>query len=121
MKLQAWVRLMWDRSAAVALIGIGALAILLGWIGASGEGLPAKQVPYVISGGIGGVFVLGLAALFWLSSDLRDEWTRLGRIEDAIHELKGQGEARTGPGAVPTEAPGTDTKAQRLKRVVSEA
>jgi hypothetical protein len=87
MKLGTWLRLGWDRTAALTLIALGAIALVLGWVGVSGEAFPAKQLPYVVSGGIAGVFILGLGALFWLSGDLRDEWTKLDRIEDALNRL----------------------------------
>jgi hypothetical protein len=85
--LAKWLRVSWDRAAAVTLVAAGAVALLLGWIGMSGEAFPALQLPYLISGGITGVFVLGLGALCWLSADLRDEWTKLDRIEEALNRL----------------------------------
>jgi hypothetical protein len=91
MELGRWLRLAWDRTAALALITAGAVALVLGWIGVSGEAFPAKQLPYLISGGIAGVFILGLGALCWLSADLRDEWTKLDRIEDALNRLADTG------------------------------
>ncbi|HKN89404.1 MAG TPA: hypothetical protein VJ622_03915 [Acidimicrobiia bacterium] len=91
MELGRWLRLAWDRAAAVALIVAGAVALVLGWVGVSGEAFPAKQLPYLISGGIAGVFILGLGALCWLSADLRDEWTKLDRIEDALNRLADTG------------------------------
>lgn len=91
MELGRWLRLAWDRAAAVVLIVLGAAALVLGWIGVSGEAFPAKQLPYLISGGIAGVFILGLGALFWLSADLRDEWTKLDRIEAALNRLADTG------------------------------
>lgn len=91
MELGRWLRLAWDRAAALALIAAGAVALILGWVGVSGEAFPAKQLPYLISGGIAGVFILGLGALCWLSADLRDEWTKLDRIEDALNRLADTG------------------------------
>ena len=89
MELGKWVRLAWDRVAALALIAVGAVVLVVGWIGVSGEVYPAKQLPFMMSGGVGGVFLLGVGALFWLSSDLRDEWTKLDRIEEALVRLAG--------------------------------
>jgi hypothetical protein len=91
MELGRWLRLAWDRAAALAFIAGGVVALILGWIGVSGEAFPAKQLPYLISGGIAGVFILGLGALCWLSADLRDEWTKLDRIEDALNRLADTG------------------------------
>ncbi|HEY0400323.1 MAG TPA: hypothetical protein VGF00_18125 [Acidimicrobiia bacterium] len=91
MKLGNWMRLAWDRAAAVILIGAGAVALVLGYVGVSGEAFPAKQLPYLISGGIAGVFILGVGALCWLSADMRDEWTKLDRIEGALNRLADTG------------------------------
>ena len=89
MELGKWIRLAGDRAAAVAMLGLGVIVIVAGWIGVSGEAYPAKQLPFIISGGIGGMCLLGLGALFWLSSDLRDEWTALDRIQEALSDLAG--------------------------------
>lgn len=89
MELGKWLRVAWDRAAALAVIVIGAMVVLVGWLGVSGEAYPAKQLPFIMSGGVGGMFLLGVGALFWLSSDLRDEWTKLDRIEEALVRLAG--------------------------------
>ena len=81
MNLSQWVRGQWDRVAAWILIAIGGLAIVLGWLGVRDEALTQKQIPYVISGGIGGLFLLAVGAMLWLSADLRDEWRKLDAIE----------------------------------------
>ena len=89
MELGKWIRLAGDRAAAVALIAFGVIVIVVGWMGVSGQAYPAKQLPFIISGGIGGMCILGLGGLFWLSSDLRDEWTALDRIQEALSNLAG--------------------------------
>jgi hypothetical protein len=76
-----WARTQWDRVSAWCLIGFGGIAIMLGWNGVSSEPLTAQQVPYIVSGGIGGLFLLGVGAMLWLSADLRDEWRKLDAIE----------------------------------------
>lgn len=80
MKLGMFVRKQWDRTLGGGLFLIGGLALLLGWLGVAGEALTARQIPYVISGGLGGLFLLGLGAVFWLSADMRDEWRQLDAI-----------------------------------------
>jgi hypothetical protein len=76
----SWVRTQWDRAAAVAALLIGVVSLLLGWIGVSGTSYVAKQIPYVVSGALFGVFMIGIAAAIWLSADLRDEWRELRGI-----------------------------------------
>jgi hypothetical protein len=81
MNFLRWARTQWDRVAGVIIVAIGAIAIIAGWHGVSREGLTAQQIPYVISGGIGGLFLLGVGGILWLSADLRDEWRKLDAIE----------------------------------------
>ena len=89
MEFLSWVRDQWDRVGAVVLVVIGALALLLGWIGISDAVLPSEQLPYLLSGGLVGVFLLGLGTTLWLSADLRDEWRKLDRLEELV---RGQAE-----------------------------
>ena len=84
MNLKRWLRTQWDRAAAWALIAIGAIALVIGWVGASNTPFPAEQIPYVLSGGIGGALLVGLGAALLLSADARDEWQKLDRIEQAL-------------------------------------
>lgn len=86
MDVGKWLRLQWDRVLAWAFVAVGAAAIIAGWVGVSGSAYAAGQLPYIISGGIGGIFLLGVGATLWLSADLRDEWRKLDCIEDALRE-----------------------------------
>lgn len=74
----------WDRSAAVAAVLIGLISLLLGWIGVSGTEYLAEQMSFVASGGLFGIFFLGLGAALWISADLRDEWRKLDSVEIAL-------------------------------------
>jgi hypothetical protein len=84
MEIGKWLRLEWDRALAFVLVAAGVAALVVGWVGVSGHAYAAAQLPYIISGGIGGIFLLGVGATLWLSADLRDEWRKLDRIEEAI-------------------------------------
>jgi hypothetical protein len=87
MDMKVVLHVFWDRVAAWLLIGAGALLLLLGWLGASGTPYVEAQIPYVISGGLTGLGLIGLGATLWLSSDLRDEWHRLRALEEAVGSL----------------------------------
>jgi hypothetical protein len=82
MNLLRWIRVQWDRATAWTCVLAGAVALILGWHGVATEKLTAQQMPYLVSGGIGGLFLLGLGGILWLSADLRDEWRKLDDLEE---------------------------------------
>ncbi len=67
--------------------GCGALLVIVGYIGVSGESIVAKQLPYLISGGIGGVLLAILGGYFLGIEELRRDGGRLDRMEQQIEEL----------------------------------
>jgi hypothetical protein len=52
---------------AAALVVGGAIAIVVGWYGVSGTSQVWEQMPYFISGGIGGALLLALGLVTWTS------------------------------------------------------
>ena len=95
------------------LLGVGALIILIGWIGVSGTPVVAKQIPYVVSGGIGGVLLAILGAYFLGTDELRKDSGRLDRLERMVDELHETLLAHPDAPARSTqaEAPGTNGQA----------
>lgn len=69
------------------LLAISALVILIGWIGVSGTPVVAKQIPYVVSGGIFGVFLAIFGAYFLGTEELRKDSGRLDKLERMVDEL----------------------------------
>ncbi len=76
----------WDRVAAIVLTIAGVVCLISGYLGVSDSSILAEQTRFIVSGGIGGIFLLGLGATLWISADLRDEWRKLDRIEHALAE-----------------------------------
>jgi hypothetical protein len=75
-----------SRVAAWLCVAGGAVALLLGYIGLYDALDTGEQLAYLVSGGIFGLFLLGLAAMLWLSSDLQDEWRKLDAVERHLQE-----------------------------------
>ena len=86
MRLGRLLRIQWDRAGAVLCVVGGAIALFIGWLGVSGTLDTGKQLPYVVSGAMVGLFLLGIGALLWLSADLRDEWRKLDAIERHLQD-----------------------------------
>jgi hypothetical protein len=80
MELMNLLRTQWDRATAILCAIGGLVSLLLGWIGTSGTAHVAAQLPYLVSNGLTGIFLLGVAAVLWISADLRDEWRELRRV-----------------------------------------
>jgi hypothetical protein len=91
--IKQWARLESDRLAGWVSVAVGLLALLLGWIGTSGSKYAAQQLPYILTGGIGGVFGLGLGATLLLSADLRDEWRKLDKIHEELRHVREHADA----------------------------
>ncbi len=96
MDLVKLLRHQWDRVGAWVLVAAGGLCLIVGWWGASRQAYPAEQIPYAISGGIGGLFLLGLAAMLWCSADQRDEWRKLDDLERKLDTALAPGVAAAG-------------------------
>lgn len=70
-----------------ALYGFGALFVFIGYLGISDESVVAKQLPFLISGGIGGILLAILGAYFLSIEELRRDGGRLDRMEQRIEDL----------------------------------
>ncbi|HEY2832937.1 MAG TPA: hypothetical protein VGJ14_10980 [Sporichthyaceae bacterium] len=77
----------WDRAAALACLAAGVIALIVGYHGVAHTKYVPDALAYLISGGLGGVFLLGVGALLYSSADMHDEWRKLDRIEAAILRL----------------------------------
>jgi hypothetical protein len=95
-KLQL-LKLFWDRAAAVLCVVVAVVVLVSGWISLSAEAEAGDQIPYIMSGGIGGLFLLVIGATLWVSSDLRDEWRKLDALDQSVRQLSQEAEVITLP------------------------
>lgn len=84
--MKAWILLQaqWDRALGIVLIAVGGIGLLLGYRGVSEAVFVGQQLAYVVSGGLGGLFLGAVGVSLLVSADLHDEWRKLDRIEAAI-------------------------------------
>ena len=78
------LRAEWDRAAGLACIAAGAVTLFLGYQGVADSTFVSVQLPYVVSGGFGGLFLCAIGVGLLVMADLHDEWRKLDRIEAAI-------------------------------------
>jgi hypothetical protein len=69
------------------LVAVGAVMIIVGYVGVANEVLVAKQLPYLVSGGILGVAVVVVGVMFLGTEQIRRDSGRLDRLERMVEEL----------------------------------
>jgi hypothetical protein len=69
------------------LVGLGFIFVLVGYLGISREALVAKQLPYLISGGIGGIALVGFGAMLVGTEDLKRTHERIDHLERLVDDL----------------------------------
>ena len=82
------VRGRWRALLAWTALAAGAISLVAGWFAVSGQTLAAKQLPYLISGGLGGLGFIAAGVGLLIAEDLRQERTRSGRLEAEILEVR---------------------------------
>ena len=78
----------WRLVLGWASIAAGAIVLLIGWLGVSAQTLVAKQLPYLVSGGLGGLVLVGIGVGLLVAEDLREERSRVGRLEAEMLEVR---------------------------------
>ena len=66
----------------------GGLAILVAWYQVRDLPEVFLQMPYLISGGVGGAALIGLGAALLITQDFRDDKQRLTELERKISEME---------------------------------
>ena len=69
------------------LAALGVIALVIAWAGVSGEIFVARQVPYVVSGGLGGIALIVLAGVLLGTHDLYGYAARLDRVEQKVDDI----------------------------------
>ena len=88
-------------------VALGLVLLLAAYLGVSREVLVAKQIPYLVSGGLFGLAAVTLGSRLLLIEDLRRDAGRLDRLERAVTDLHDALLSRA-------DAPHPDVAAQRV-------
>ncbi len=76
------------RVGAGGLTGLGVVVVLLGYLGVRDEASVELQIPYLMSGGLGGLALVGLGALCLIQLQMRQQAQRMARLTDELDEWK---------------------------------
>src|SRR5437763_15838487 len=78
------------RALAAALTVAGIVVVLIGYLGVRNQSHVELQLPYLISGGVGGLVLLGLGALVLIQYQMRVQARRFTELTDSLDEWKAQ-------------------------------
>jgi hypothetical protein len=85
--LTRFLRAEWDRLAGYACLLAGAVALVFGFAGVRNAADVVDEISYLVTGGIGAVFLLGVGATLLLSADLHDDFRKLHRVEEKLDHI----------------------------------
>src|SRR5256885_2813799 len=68
----------------------GLIAVLVGYLGVRDESHIELELPYLISGGLGGLVLMGLGALVLIQYQMRIQARRFAEMTDSLDEWKEQ-------------------------------
>ncbi|MEW6477592.1 MAG: hypothetical protein AB1679_35535 [Actinomycetota bacterium] len=83
----SWVSRPWLPVLGTALGGLGLMLLVVAYVKVSHESAVALQLPYIVSGGLGGLFALGAGAAVLLARELRLDNERLGDLDRKVSML----------------------------------
>ena len=78
------------KAAAGVLTLLGLVAVLVGYLGVRDESNIELQIPYLISGGLGGLALVGLGALALIQYQMRLQARRFADLTESLDDWKEQ-------------------------------
>ena len=78
----------WRATVGWLCIAAGALAVLAAWYQVRDLPDVALQIPYLVSGGLGGALFMGLGGALLLSQDFRDDKETIRDLATKVDELE---------------------------------
>jgi hypothetical protein len=73
---------------AGALTTVGLVAVLVGYLGVRDHSDLVLQLPYLVSGGLGGLALIGLGALALIQYQMRVQAATLAAVTDQLEDWK---------------------------------
>ncbi len=83
-----FLRAEWDRVAGYACLAAGVVLLVAGFVGVRTSADVIDEISYLVTGGIGSIFLLGVGATMLLSADLHDDFRKLHRVEQKLDRVE---------------------------------
>jgi multisubunit Na+/H+ antiporter MnhG subunit len=76
------------KALAAALVAAGLICVLLGYLGVRRNNDIVLQLPYLASGGVGGLALIALGAVTLVVEQMREQSRRAAAVTEALEEWK---------------------------------
>ncbi len=86
--LRQFLRAEWDRVAGYGCVAVGIVLLIAGFVGVRSSADVIDEISYLVTGGIGSIFLLGVGATLLLSADLHDDFRKLHRVEQKLDRVE---------------------------------
>lgn len=86
--VRRFLRAEWDRVAGYGCVGVGVVLLIAGFVGVRNSADVLDEISYLVTGGIGSIFLLGVGATLLLSADLHDDFRKLHRVEQKLDRVE---------------------------------
>ena len=123
--VKRFLRAEWDRVAGYGCVVAGVVLLVAGFVGVRTSADVIDEISYLVTGGIGSIFLLGVGATLLLSADLHDDFRKLHRVERKLDRVErlllaehpelvdvGDGPSDAEPDGRPVAAAGADPAPQ---------
>src|SRR5205807_2531048 len=82
------LRAEWDRVAGYGSVAAGVVLLVAGFVGVRTSADVIDEISYLVTGGIGSIFLLGVGATMLLSAHLHDDFRKLHRVEENLDRVE---------------------------------
>ncbi len=86
--VRRFLRAEWDRVAGYGCIVAGVVLLTAGIFGVRSAADVIDEISYLVTGGIGSIFLLGVGATLLLSADIHDDFRKLHRVEQKLDRVE---------------------------------
>ena len=86
--VRRFLRAEWDRVAGYGCVAGGVVLLITGFVGVRTSADVIDEISYLVTGGIGSIFLLGVGATLLLSADLHDDFRKLHRVEQKLDRVE---------------------------------
>ena len=87
-RLKQFLRAEWDRVAGYACLAAGLVVLAIGFAGVRRSADVIDEISYLVTGGFGAIFLLGVGATLLLSADLHDDFRKLQRVQQKLARVE---------------------------------